>query len=255
MLRIKIGVTTSRGNVRSSNEDNFLMNGKCLEINKDEKTLGGRGKKPLLAAVFDGMGGSSLGKEASLTAATLLSEYGRDSARSGDTLSITGLDQLLKRVNLGICAMKTSGKVPGSTVALLSINHKAVYAANVGDSRIYQYQKKRLEQLSVDHNQAHDLITFGLRTEGRSGKNVLTQYLGILPEEMVIEPHYVTLENEKKYFLLCTDGLMEGIGETEIATIIDKYKYNVKKSTQVMVSEAIRGGARDNLTAMLIRIS
>ncbi len=255
MLRIKIGVTTSRGNVRSSNEDNFLMNGKCLEISKDEKTLGGRGKIPLLAAVFDGMGGSSHGKEASLTAAALLSEYGRELVKLGDKLSVTELDQLIQRVNLGVCSIEITGRAPGSTLALLCMNDKKIYAANVGDSRIYQYQKKRLEQLSVDHNQAHDLISFGLKAEGRSGKNILTQYLGISPEEMVIEPHYVTLENEKKYFLLCTDGLIEGIGETEIATIIDKYKYNVKKATQVMVSEAIRGGARDNLTAMLIRIS
>lgn len=84
----------------------------------------------------------------------------------------------------------------------------AAVCCNVGDSR-------------VQHLVAMDLIT---KEEARTHKSrhVITQYLGIFEEEMVIEPAFTgeICLKDGDLFLLCSDGLTDMVTDEEIAEIM-----------------------------------
>ena len=65
-------------------------------------------------------------------------------------------------------------------MALLSFSEKAIYACNLGDSRIYRHFQGKLQQISTDHVISGKML----------GKAPLTQYLGFQEENMALEPFY-----------------------------------------------------------------
>ena len=69
----------------------------------------------------------------------------------------------------------------GTTMALLSFSEKAIYACNLGDSRIYRHFQGKLQQISTDHVIGGKML----------GKAPLTQYLGFQEENMALEPSIV----------------------------------------------------------------
>ena len=66
----------------------------------------------------------------------------------------------------------------GTTMALLSFSEKAIYACNLGDSRIYRHFQGKFQQISTDHVIGGKML----------GKAPLTQYLGFQEENMALEP-------------------------------------------------------------------
>ena len=65
----------------------------------------------------------------------------------------------------------------GTTMALLSFSEKAIYACNLGDSRIYRHFQGKFQQISTDHVIGGKML----------GKAPLTQYLGFQEENMALE--------------------------------------------------------------------
>ena len=81
-----------------------------------------------------------------------------------------------------------------TTLALVVIEGNRLYGANVGDSRIYLYRDKRINQLSQDHVM-----------QEKGYENVLTKAIGIEEEA---EPYYFeNIIQEDDKILLCSDGL------------------------------------------------
>jgi len=81
-----------------------------------------------------------------------------------------------------------------TTLTLVVIDGNRLYGANIGDSRVYMYRNKSLNQLSSDHS---------MDEEGY--ENVLTKAIGI---EKTVEPYYFenNIQKDDK-ILLCSDGL------------------------------------------------
>ncbi|MDQ7067029.1 MAG: protein phosphatase 2C domain-containing protein [Sulfurimonas sp.] len=81
-----------------------------------------------------------------------------------------------------------------TTLTIVVIQGNRIYGANVGDSRVYLYRDKKLNQLSSDH--AMDEPGY---------ENVLTQAIGISED---VEPYYFEniIQKDDK-ILLCSDGL------------------------------------------------
>ncbi len=253
---IKVGVTTTKGNYRSINEDNFFFAGKFLPESKSEMSLQKRCKTPMLFAVIDGMGGSNYGKEATHTAISYFKENYKDIISTKENQIITEIDIHIKRLNMNVNFLEQKGKKTGCTLAFVYVENDRYYIANVGDSRIYRFSDEKLIQLSVDHNEAQAMIYFGLKKSGNSiRKNVLTQYIGMSPEEVIIEPYVNSFEYDHSILFLCSDGINEALSNESICEIISTYKNkNLKKATKYLVSKAIERGAKDNLTAMLIKL-
>lgn len=253
-FKISCGVTTDKGNCRTHNEDNFLIDGKIMKLSKDDMSLCKITSIPALCAVSDGMGGIGDGKEASYAALNALREYGRHLDMVKDNEVIRELDYLLQKVNVSVTQLK---KKSGCTLALVYLNHERIYLANIGDSRIYLYKSQQLQQLSIDHNQAGELRALGLLgPDAKHGMNKLTQYLGMSSGECIMEPHYHSIGYEEALLLLCSDGLTEALSDEAITEIIDHNKnQSTKRLSSLLVQRAMERGAKDNITAMVISVN
>lgn len=253
-MRIECSLISDVGMLRQNNEDNFYLNGKYRD-NVEQKHIDvneNSDKQVFLGAVFDGMGGEEYGELAALEAAKCLSEYQNEKFNQIITCYISKANQAVCRKMYEV----NSGRM-GSTLAVVQIKKNKLHLCNVGDSPIYLFRNKQLQQLSVNHNEAQSLFDMGVISKEElrysKKKHLLTQHLGIFEDEMIIEPF--VLENmqlkDQDNILLCSDGLTDMVDDEEISHIL-KENADVHQKAEMLVDTALENGGKDNITVMLI---
>lgn len=253
--QIRVGLTTTRGK-RIGNEDNYLVDGRIMNPSKDGSTFNKKCHFPVLLALSDGMGGSGQGKAAAFTALTTLNSEAVNVYQASNSDVLPMLDVLIKKASAAVFQLIHQGKEAGCTLAMAFIGKEEVVIANVGDSKVYQITDQKLVQLSVDHNLQQEMLNSGFAGSiNRMRKNELTQYLGMSPKEVMLEPNYKKLDYNEMTLLLCSDGLTEVLGEDEIRDVYNRNQNkSLKKITQLLVEKALEQGSRDNISAMLIKL-
>jgi len=235
------------------NEDNFFFDGKILPaensalteiLTMDRSHL----QEPVCFGVFDGMGGEARGELAAYLAAKTLGERLCYPADSPEEL----LNDACLTANARICAMAddNGGKRMGATAAILFFTDASVWLCNIGDSRIYRLRDGMLEQLSQDHTDA----AFLMQQEINNRKALLTQHLGIWPQEMLIEPYIIfeaLMEGDK--YLICSDGLTDMLSHDELASQLRRPE-DAADMVRILISLALDRGGRDNITVILCNI-
>lgn len=237
-VKINAAIVSNKGLWRTHNEDNFIFDRKILEDIDNEVSLKTKSTCNIaIMGVFDGMGGQSSGEVASYIAA--------QNFRDIKDLTLEGIDKTIYLANDNICEYMTRHQLGrmGTTMALLYINETNIVAINIGDSRIYKYESGKLEQVSRDHT----AIRAG------STKKELTQYLGIYPHEMKIEPYGIIAKMNKRRYLVCSDGLTDMVDDDEIKKSM-KGK-NVEEIPAELMGKALRNGGKDNITILVVEIS
>ena len=260
-MLIEAAVITDVGRLRLKNEDNFFLldTYKGLTQSRCQKVYRSSGAPFQVYAVMDGMGGMKKGEAASLRAAQTLSRFIWTKEKDACISCVRALNQ-------AVCDLHESAGESGTTLALLCVDGRKIQICNVGDSRIYRYWAGRLELLTHDHTLAQqrlDMETKGFfRSRGRGkvqeageGRHLLTQYLGIPPKEMLIEPYQARERKAKngELYLLCTDGLTGMVPEQEMLACL-KGNGGVKEKTERLVEAALGNGGEDNVTVMLVEI-
>lgn len=212
-----------------------------------------------LFLVIDGMGGHRGGAIAARTVAQDLPpvvELGLDRLRTRNGRAIR---RLLRKAILDQShhvrreGDSESGHIGmGATLVLVLFAGDRVYAANVGDSRIYRLRKGRLRQFSEDHSVVSELLGAGQITVDEAAdhidRGVVTQYMG-MPE--AVEPHVrsATLKPGDR-FLLCTDGLTDLVSDEEIAQMLAHHE--PQAACRGLVEAANRAGGTDNVTVIAL---
>lgn len=242
------------GKVRGNNEDNFYFDGRTLPLNHTslEKTLLQTMPTDPFSAfgVFDGMGGEQNGEAASFAAAEMFKEKCRW-LREYVAAPQEFLASAFTAMNDAVAAeaRKVSGRV-GTTGVALCFSNNEVYCGNVGDSRAYRFHKSALFQLSTDHNDAKFLREHGV--VGRKPR--LTQYIGLEPEEVLIEPSYASVKLQAgDRYLLCSDGLTDMLDNLSICSIL-KNSATVEQGAEMLMEAALEHGGRDNITIILVEV-
>lgn len=227
---VEAAARSDPGRIRPNNEDNALI---CKDTEGQWCDI----------CVCDGMGGESYGEVASYLAVKKLEGFCNDGMGGRH-------DEIIAAINAEICAEIAKRKVArmGSTIAHLHIEGGIASACNIGDSRIYLYSKGILMQISEDH-----------RTKDPStGRNYLTQNLGIDPEDFVIEPSIcrdIKIESGM-IFVLCSDGLTDMVNDNELQKVMDNCRgLAAKDIADRLVSRALSNGGRDNVTVAVAKIS
>src|SRR5262245_27821019 len=147
------GAATAIGRVRRVNEDSYLIS-------------------PPLYAVADGMGGHGAGDVASALAIDALRACARLRPLSADAVLATLYEA--NRVIVAATAERGEAHGMGTTVTGLALietgggSHLMVF--NIGDSRVYRLAGGRLDQITVDHSEAQELVVAGhlTRDEART---------------------------------------------------------------------------------------
>ena len=253
--------STNVGMKRSINQDNFMLR------KYTEKTT--------LCVVCDGMGGVKGGEVASKIAAEAFVRTvdqflipclkNRDKQVSTSDIKralARGVDIANEKVYLAAKQSKDH-KGMGTTLVGALIIDKAVFAINVGDSRLYSMKDNTITQISKDHSYVQYLIDKGQMTpeeaEMSSQKNIITRAIGT--DVRVEGDIYMKKLEEGSFLLLCSDGLTNMVDNATICDIVsndphaltlDQVALDLK--VKRLIDTANQNGGHDNITALVIRI-
>ena len=226
---------TEKGPVRENNED-AIMASDCLAI------------------VADGMGGHPGGEVAASAAVGVV--RAAFTGRSADELAAA-----IRAANWAIwdrCAGQPELEGMGTTVCAAGLLEDGRLAlASVGDTRAYLSHAGKLTQLTRDHSLTAELIERGeIRVEDAPQHpyyGILTRALGVAPE---VEIDTSTLDIEEgDRLLLCSDGLVNELSFTEIASIMVAEDTDLSSMAANLVDKALDHGGRDNISAVIAEIA
>lgn len=264
-FKIDASVMSSKGTIRSKNEDNFYLNGIIRKLNSQQdpqrfstESWGNR----FVFAVCDGMGGEQFGEEASFIAVQSLHAFCEANLQSIDKASDLKkyMDDYINKTNQAIYEYSLKlGSRSGTTLAAVAFCQDKAMAFNIGDSSVYLLRNSNLTKLTTDHTEAQRLIRLGLlnshTAKHHKSKNLLTRYLGSDPANGIMEADYsdeLTLLKGDVY-LICSDGLSDSLTDEEI-----KFHLSMPDNSalicQDLVGLALSNSSKDNVTALVVKI-
>lgn len=244
--RLVVSAQTAIGTVRSVNEDSYLA------------------ATPLFV-VADGMGGHERGDRASQTVVAVLQDQLPEGTLPTPAMVLTAITD----ANVAVRALTgDNGQrlISGTTLAGLALvesQEGSVHwmAFNVGDSRIYSWNGRVLEQLSVDHSAVQELVDAGQITElaarSHPERNVITRAVGA--EDLVDADVWLLPIGGAQSFVLCSDGLTKELDDTAIARLLAEYgsdgAAHPATIADALVDAANRAGGKDNITVVVLDCS
>ncbi len=233
---MKAALKTHVGKVRRQNEDAAWY---------DEK----RG----VFAVADGMGGHLAGEVASGMAI----EAVQNMAQKNEFASVSIMRDAVSSAHEVI--LRHAKKNPacagmGTTLSVMWRGGHYMYIAHVGDSRIYRFRNKELEQITQDHSLVEELVRARIitREEARTHprRNIITRALGTQGDNL---PDLLAADIKPgDLWLLCTDGLCGMISDEEIARVLSSGA-TLEMMAGSLIEKALDAGGRDNVTLVLCR--
>ena len=268
---IKWSGWTDRGKVRTNNEDSFL--GLQFDTTQVHR-LGKYGEAPvanmdMAFAVCDGMGGALAGEYASRIAVekitTLLPRSFHQAAAGLNAGFSDVLEELYAQVHRALAYLGGSyDECRGmeTTMSLCWFTPGWMYFGHVGDSRIYFLPATDggIKQLSQDDTHVGWLFRNGKlnEREARSHprRNVLQKSLG--GSNQFVDPQVGAVAYEPgDMFLLCTDGLTDGLYDSAILDLLRGRETAGTDSNpaQRLVDASLVNSGRDNTTALVIQIN
>jgi protein phosphatase len=129
--------------------------------------------------------------------------------------------------------------------------------AHVGDSRAYLCRGSGLSRLTKDHTLTQALADAGLLDAGDVSRHpkrgILTRAVGHGEGELTIEVSRVHVEPGDQV-LLCTDGLTDELSDDDIRMALTTSS-SAALASQALVDLALDRGGRDNVTAIVGRVS
>jgi serine/threonine protein phosphatase PrpC len=260
---------TDRGKVRPNNEDAFLG----LQFDAREvHHLGsiGEGSTSHLDFVFavsDGMGGARAGEHASRIAVDKTTKLLPRSYRQGVTGMQPGftevMDELFAEIHESLAYLGASDEECHGMEATLSLcwfTPRMMYFGHIGDSRIYYLPAQGgIKQLSHDDTHVGWLLRNGKINEREARnhprRNVLQKALGA--GNQFVDPQVGAVAYETgDIFLLCTDGLFEGLYDEYMEEFLRSPESVAlgTNSADRLVEESVARHGRDNTTALVVRV-
>jgi protein phosphatase len=245
-LQTRVSARTDLGRVRENNEDKFEF---CEP--EEPEILAAKG---YFYAVADGMGGHASGQIASeLALKQIIRSYYRDPA--GDVED--SLRQAFQSANsyiydAAIAVPERNGMGTTCTVAVLRDDY--MYAAHVGDSRLYLVRDESIRRVTEDHSWVEEQVKRGALTREEAEmspfRNVITRSLGAAPDVEVD----ICREKVRKgdVLVLCSDGLSAYVSDGEILELVSSWSPGM--ATLKLIDRANEAGGGDNITVLIVAI-
>lgn len=237
---------TDKGQVRDNNEDTFLV----------QETSGG---SSVIACVIDGVGGYEGGEVAAATARDSIAEHLTASPSDGPG----GLRDALLLANARIIEQKAAHRGGDRmacvlTLALADLGKNVVHYAHVGDTRMYLLRGTSLVKVTKDHSFVGFLEDSSRLTEENAmrhpKRNEVNKALGFDPN-IGKQADYIETGTSPflpgDLLLLCSDGLTDMIGSTEITDVLTGAG-TLPDKAKALLDAANGAGGRDNITVVLV---
>lgn len=237
---------TDTGKKRTNNEDTFIAQ---PVFNKDF----------IIACVIDGVGGYSGGE----VAARLAHDAILDHLKHKKENIIESMKEAFAAANEAIYSEKTVSKSNEQmacvlTMAITDIANNKFYFSHVGDTRLYLFRDNSLVKITHDHSFVGFLEDSGRLSEDAAmrhpKRNEINKALGF---DAVIKAADYIETGESPFLpgdsiLLCSDGLSDMIGNSEITAILSTNNSLANKG-KALIDAANEAGGNDNITVVLVQ--
>jgi serine/threonine protein phosphatase PrpC len=251
MLRIASAAASHPGLRRDQNEDAY-----CIRPD-----LG-------LYLVADGMGGHAAGEVASRLAVDTIESFIERTQHVNDIDEwpaydpAQGIDGNRLRMAFNLANRRLSEAATGdaalrgmaTTASAALAGDRTIVIAHVGDSRIYRWRNRALEQLTLDHSWVGDRVRAGILTESDARqhpwRNVVTRALAGGEDPQV---DIATLDvQDGDRLLLCSDGLSGVVPQARVEQLLGD-ESPLESTCQALVDAANAAGGPDNITVAILR--
>ncbi len=268
--RLRWSGRTDRGKVRLNNEDSFL----ALQFNAQEvHYLGKIGhasteNTDFVFAVSDGMGGAMAGEFASritvekitrlLPRSFKLAAIGME---AGYTEVLTELFDEIHKALTFVGASYEECRGMQATLSMCWFTPGWMFFGHIGDRRIYYLpaKEKGIRQISQDDTYVAWLFRTGQITEREAREHprrtALQKALGA--GNQFVSPQVGAVAYEPKdRFLLCTDGLVDGLFDAQLAEMIRTPSPAEAELDPAhrLVEASLQTAGKDNTTALVIEV-
>jgi PPM family protein phosphatase len=262
---------TDRGQVRTNNEDQFLIADLTKRLRMLQTSVPeldspewSRGVSGYLLVVADGMGGVAGGEIASGLAVESVSWYvsrtmpwfyryqdGREEELEAE---LRDAIEACQKTVADVAAGSQFRKM-GTTLTLAYILWPRVYVVHAGDSRCYVRRNGHFERVTRDHTVAQRAVEKGILTPAQAEHSPLAHTLwnciGGATEGVNPDIYKATLEAGDE-LLLCTDGLTRKLTDDDVRGILAKAP-TAEAAARALVDAANDAGGEDNITVVVAR--
>ena len=208
-----------------------------------------------LLAVADGLGGHPAGEVASALAVDTLMKVTEARLALLEDIAVESLKRLLEFAfmeanNVVIATGEREERCRGlgtTMVAALVTESDTCIVGHVGDSRAYLVSR-HLHRITRDHSRVQELVDEGILTPAEAEchpmRHIVTRIIGRRGEM----PDIVTCRLDGSRLLLCSDGLLDGMGEPDILAAMQGA--GIPEVCDLLVERA-REKSRDNITVVV----
>ena len=211
------------------------------------------GNLPNLFLVADGMGGHAAGEYASRFTVEKLVEKIKESSQ---TEPVALMKEAVEQVNAMLLAEANADRAKagmGTTIVAATVIGERLYAANVGDSRLYVINEESITQITRDHSLVEEMVRLGEMNKedakDHPDKNIITRAIGVMPE--VAPDFFETSLKDQDMILMCSDGLTNMINDIDIKKSVLGQR-DIGEKAEKLVETANQNGGRDNITVVLV---
>lgn len=263
---------SDRGQKRESNEDCFsiaelvrTLRVQHSNLPQSKTTLSSH--RAYVFLIADGMGGSNAGEVASGLSVATIEDFLLNTLKRFSNLQAGEEQEALCAFQDSLCQADTrifeetadhpEWQGMGTTLTMAFAVNWRLFVAHAGDSRCYLFSGGKLQQLTQDHTVTADMARRGMISPEKAAnhplRHVVTNILGGPEPGVQVELHSLDLHPDD-VLLLCSDGLTEMISEDGIATVLQQ-ENDPQRACERLIAEANRLGGKDNVTAIVARIS
>lgn len=253
------------GLVRENNEDRLEWQAFITQADTFQNVL--------LAVLADGVGGHRAGEIAARIAVeSVLRNFAACQSLEHPTELLT---QAFLAANEDVLRQSQSNEVwsgMGSTCVCALLINSRLYAANLGDSRLYLARGQRLQQLTYDHTWLEEIARRDRNGADNIGRrhplaHVLNRYLGTTePVQVDVRLRPLSQNSNEVGFslgeeglemlpgdslLLTSDGVSELLTNDEMAAVVTIG--TPQEAAQNLVNLALEKGGHDNASVIVIR--
>ena len=257
---------THSGSRKSRNDDSFIA---FASGPQGAETLGAEGahslaNHDLVFAVSDGMGGGNAGDLASSLILRQMTEIIPETFKTAAAGlfpdSLSHLEDAIRSVHEHInaaAAGRDELRGMAATLALAWFTPENLYLANAGDSRIYLSRHGQLTQLTRDHTSAWGQWQRGeiseIQYRNHPRRSALYEVVG--GGHPGVCPHFAAIPyHPGDRFLICSDGLIDGVWERHIADALANCPEDPAPTTQSLAKRAIENSGIDDTTLIVVTI-
>lgn len=206
--------------------------------------------------VCDGVGGSSKGEVASELACDTFEIFFSNNTSPLSPEVVSNALLFTEKAFENYITQNPDSKGMATTLTFVGFHDNQAICSHCGDSRIYHVRNGNILFKTKDHSLVNELVASGYITENEAKthpkRNQITRAIMGIQNPTFIDTTVISEIQSNDFFLLCTDGILEGINEEDFSTLfqVDKQVSEIKQEIETKCLQF----SNDNFSAIIIKI-